>query len=177
MGIYIGLDQSYTSTGYCVLNNKLYLPTPMIDFGICKTSAIDGDIYHRAIKITNKIIDLCSQYPTATIAIEGLSFGQRGSATRDLAGLQYVIITSLRTQLSINNTIVVAPTSVKKFATGSGGSAKSKITKIDMVNALPAFIRDSFIAKGFKKSTGLFDLTDAYWISKFIYKPLEEITE
>lgn len=174
MSIFIGLDQSYTSTGYCVLSNKLYLPVPIIDFGIYKTAATDGDMYERAIIVTNKIVELCKQYPNATVAIEGLSFGQRGDATRDLAGLQYVIITSLRTQLGINNTILVAPKSVKKFATGSGGSAKNKVTKIDMVNALPTFISETFIEQGFKKSTGLFDLTDAYWIAKFVYKPLEE---
>ena len=174
MGIFIGLDQSYTSTGYCVLSNKLYLPNPMIDFGICKTTAADGDIYDRSIKVTNIIINLCKQYPTATVAIEGLSFGQRGAATRDLAGLQHVIITSLRTQLGINNIIIVAPKSIKKFATGSGGNTKIKTTKNDMVNALPAFIRERFLEKGFKKSTGLFDLTDAYWISKYVYQPLTE---
>lgn len=171
MGIFIGIDQSYTSTGCCVLSNKLYLPTQMIDFAVYKTAAADGDMYHRAITVTNNIIELCRKYPNSEIAIEGLSFGQRGSATRDLAGLQYVIITSLRTQLGINNTVVIAPKSVKKLATGSGGSTKVKVTKNDMVDALPDYIKNDFTSKGFKKSSGLYDLTDAFWIAKSIFKP------
>ena len=177
MSVFIGLDQSYTSTGYCVLSNDVNLKSPVVEFDIIKTSAEDGNMYTRAIKVTNAIVALCKKYPTADVAIEGLSFGQRGNATRDLAGLQYVIITALITQLNINNTKIVAPQSVKKFATGGGGSAKKKVTKIDMVNALPEYVLNAFASRGFKKSKGLYDLTDAYWISKFIFKPQESIPE
>jgi hypothetical protein len=34
-----------------------------------------------------------------------------------------------------------------------------------MINALPEAVKDSFVSSGYKKTTGLTDLTDAYWLS------------
>jgi Holliday junction resolvasome RuvABC endonuclease subunit len=56
---------------------------------------------------------------------------------------------------------VVVPGTVKKFATGSG-----KATKEEMIDSLPKHVREYFDALGVKKTTGLADLTDAYFIAK-----------
>lgn len=101
-------------------------------------------------------------YNPDVIAIEGLAFGMRGNVTRDLGGLQFVIIAHL--QEVMNKFVdIVAPTSVKKFATGSGRAKKE-----DMIENLPSEIHTYFINLGVKKTTGLSDLADAYWIAKCI---------
>lgn len=154
--ISIGIDQSYTSTGYCIIEEDI------LDYGIIKTDK-DMDIHDRVTKITDNLIEIISKYPNSQITIEGLAFGIRGNATRDLAGLQFVIIHNLKRHLK--NFEVVAPTSLKKFATGSGGG-KKKITKADMFKALPEDIQKLFKSTH-KISTGLYDITDAYWLAKY----------
>jgi Holliday junction resolvasome RuvABC endonuclease subunit len=96
------------------------------------------------------------------IALEGLAFGMTGNATRDLAGLQFSIITVAR-YIDLINIEIVTPLSVKKFATDNG-----KAKKEDMIAALPILVGDMFRERGFKKTTGLADLADAYFIAKFI---------
>ena len=157
--IHIGIDQSYTSTGYVVLDND-----EVIDFDVIKTNPDDGDVFTRAHTIANRLSAKCNT-TDCCIAIEGLAFGIRGSATRDLAGLQFVIIDYLRFQLN-KDVIIVAPTSLKKFATGGGGSKKVKVTKSMMFGALDDDTKVLFKTK-YKASNGLYDITDAYFLAKY----------
>ena len=58
--------------------------------------------------------------------------------------------------------LIVPPTTLKKFATGSG-----KADKNEMIAALPVDVREHFNAQGYKKTTGLTDVADAYWLSTY----------
>jgi hypothetical protein len=83
-----------------------------------------------------------------------------GNATRDLAGLQFSIITKIKFILQMDIEIIAPPT-LKKFATGSG-----RASKIDMINALPPEVYEHFTKeKKWKKSSGLTDVTDAYFLA------------
>lgn len=100
------------------------------------------------------------------VVFEDLAFGARGDATRNLAGLLFVLIQVLleyNTIYGLNIGLeVVAPTSLKKFATKSG-----KADKTQMVAALPKDVLKQFADAKFKKTTGLTDLADAYWLSQY----------
>lgn len=153
----LGIDQSYNNTGY-VFKNEAGV---MTDFGTFK-SAKANDIYARAIQVANFVADKAVEHNAERLHIEGLAFGIRGDATRDLAGLLFTIITTLRNR-SINVDVeIIAPTSLKKFATGSGKSDKAA-----MMEKLPPSILEQFTDANYKKSTGLTDLADAYWLSRF----------
>ncbi len=157
--IHIGIDQSYTSTGVVVLEDD-----KILDFCTIHTSPNDGDVFTRVNTVASKLKALC-EYDVCSIAIEGLAFGIRGSATRDLAGLQFVIVDYLRFQLN-KDILIVAPTSLKKFATGGGGGAKKKVTKAMMVDSLNEDTKLLFKTK-YKASNGLYDITDAYFLAKY----------
>ncbi len=152
----IGIDQSYSCTGICVLKNS-----NLIHSEIYKTSKT-LDIFERANTIANHILTLAYDYKPKLIGIEGLAFGMRGDATRDLAGLQFTIINKLRFVADFKVEIV-APNAVKKFATGNG-----KAKKDAMFESLPSYVKKTFLDLGVKKSTGLYDLTDAFWVGKLV---------
>lgn len=154
----MGIDQSYRSTGLVVIDeNEKILHSEIIP------SNKEDEVYFSAWLITNNIIQTVNQFKPDNIAIEGLSYGLRGNATRDLAGLQFMIISRIKYENSYKNIIIVAPLTLKKFATGSG-SAKTK--KIDIIKSLPEYALTHFLEYGVKKTTGLGDLADAFFLSK-----------
>jgi len=150
----MGIDQSFTSSGIIILNND------DIIYAECFRTNKKNNRFNRAYEITVHITQLIAKYDPDIIAIEGLAFSMRGNATRDLAGLQFVIVTYLQEVLN-TEVDIIAPLTVKKFATGSGNAKKE-----DMISHLPEDALDLFLATGVKKTTGLADLADAYWIAK-----------
>jgi Holliday junction resolvasome RuvABC endonuclease subunit len=151
----LGIDQSFTKCAYVLLDDGV-----LVNFGIISSSK-DEDIYQRAWGITQELLRFCHERPIDHCAIEGLAFGMRGNATRDLAGLQFCIVCALRFIGNLPSIEILSPTTVKKFATGSG-----KADKRMMVDALPEIVRKTFELKGVKKNKGLDDLADAYFIAR-----------
>lgn len=152
----IGVDQSYTHTGWVVTD----VDGSVVAFGVI-TSDPEEDIYLRAASVAEQINEVIHTHNPGRIHLEGLPFGQIGNATRDLAGLLFVVITQVIADFPAMPYQVIAPTSVKKHATGSG-----KATKPQMIEALPPEVAWHFIDAGYKKTTGLADLADAYWLSQ-----------
>jgi crossover junction endodeoxyribonuclease RuvC len=152
----LGIDQSYTSSGLCLVDET----GTLLEFERYKSYAT-MDTYARALAVALHICDYITKHKPTEIKLEGLAFGIRGNATRDLAGLIFTIINVVQMKHPGMKYKVVAPTSVKKKATGSG-----KAKKVDMIAALPEYIRTKFEESGVKKTTGLGDLADSYWISQ-----------
>lgn len=155
----LGIDQSYKNCAWVVLNKET---TELIECGLIQTSIKDGNIFERARKIVNSLVEIVEKYKIDVISIEGLSFGGMGNATRDLAGLQFLIIDNI-SPLPYH---IIAPTSVKKFAVPNKIKGK-KTEKKDLYENLPELVKYKFGLKGVKKTTGLFDLTDAYFIGMY----------
>lgn len=149
----LGVDQSYTSTGWCLNHND-----QMTHFGIIKSKG--NSTYERAADVANTLVALVKQHKVDLVNCENLAFGMRGDATRDLAGLLYVIVTSLQRECPTVKIGLIAPTSNKKRATGKGTASKR-----DMIDALPEAVLTQFKEKNFKVTTGLADLADSYWLS------------
>lgn len=147
----IGIDQSFTSTAMYVLDGD---KNPMITMSSNKSD----DIYKRAQHIADTVVQFATEYAPCEIRIEGLAYGSSGSATRDLAGLQMLIICELR-KAGFAPTIV-PPNTLKKFATNNGRASKE-----DMLTHMPA--ADKARLDGYKKSKGLYDLADAYWLAHY----------
>ncbi len=166
----LGVDQSYTSTGWVVFNND-----NLEDFGIIGTKPCDGDVFVRARYITDKLKEIANTYNIDMVGIEGLAFGGVGDATRDLAGLQFLIIDSFR-PIPV---VIVAPTSVKSLALAGrpksapiliDGKKKKNNKKKELFEALPEDIQRKFKDKGLKITKGLYDVTDSWWIGKYTLK-------
>lgn len=133
----------------------------MVDFGTFKSNK-ELDIFDRSVEVADFVVKKSIQYSPKLITLEGLAFGMRGDATRDLAGLQFTIINALRERPDQIPVKIISPKTLKKFATESG-----KANKVEMIERLPKNIREQFEKAGFKKTTGLADLADAYWLAAY----------
>ena len=152
----MGIDQSYTSTGYCIGNSSG--ESGLTEFGLISSNKTD-DIFSRARHIATELCELVTEHKVDYVALEGLAFGARGDATRNLAGLQFTIINSMYTHQNQKPCAIYAPGTIKKVATGKGNSPK-----LLLLDNLPDSVRLQFDNSGVKKTTGLLDLVDAYWI-------------
>jgi Holliday junction resolvasome RuvABC endonuclease subunit len=156
----LGIDQSYTSSGAIVLDESGAIVSAVII-----RSDPANDVYDRAVAISTAINAIIRTANPAVVALEGLAFGKFGNATRDLAGLQFVIITNIRRLFPDVQISIISPNSLKKFATTSG-----KAKKVDMHAALPEEIKQHFKQNKFLATKGLYDITDAYWIARYATK-------
>lgn len=153
----LSIDQSYTHCAYVVTEG-----TNLIEFGVL-VSDKNLDVYKRALHLSLSLGQLFLKHTPTEIRLEGLAFGMRGDATRDLAGLLFTIINVISHLHCFNNFKIVSPKTVKKVGTGSG-----KATKKEMIAALPSDVLKLFKDKNYKLTTGLSDLADAYWISQCV---------
>ena len=158
MRLSIGIDQSYRTTGLVVLGEH----GEHIHHQLIETDEPTKDFIRKvgiAHKIALDISDQVRYFMPQVVVIEGLSFGSVSSSTRDLASLQAFIIHTLKAggyQVEL-----VPPTTLKKFATGIGRFKG----KEPMFEALPEEIQA--IYQQYPKTKGRYDLTDAYWLSKW----------
>ena len=148
----MGIDQSLTSTGIVIVNGIDVIHSEVI------CSIKTDNTYKRITDISIRCLDLANKFKPNDIVIEGLAFGSFGKATRDLAGLHFVIASLLL--LNQHKVHVIPPTQLKKLATGHG-----KASKKDMYASLPSHIKDYFVNKKFKTTSGLYDVTDAYFLA------------
>lgn len=155
----LAIDQSLTCTGWCLFEGE-----ELLKFGTIRTSKEDGSLLKRCYLVSHSLGYLVRTHLTGEsdrVVNEALSYGSVGAATRNLAYL----LGHIHADLLKESYSEVAPTSLKKFATGSGRAKKQ-----DMLEALPKDILERFQEEGYKKSTGLYDLTDAYFIGKYFMK-------
>lgn len=154
----LGIDQSYSCTGFVISEDKR-----MIHAEVYKTTT-ENDKFYRSWLIAREASRIAKRFQVDHIIIEDLAFGARGDATRDLGGLLYVLVTKLNViqQYPMDK---IAPTTLKKFATGHGFAKKEHV-----IEALPPHIRNQFDDIGVKKTTGLSDLADAYFLSQIFWR-------
>ena len=151
-----GIDQSLTKTGVVIFDNdsQTMIHHEVIETKLNKADALDS--FQRVAEIASRIEFLCDIYSVSSVRIEGLSYASIGQATRTLAGLHYVIVDRLiRASIEV---AVIAPTALKKAATGSGRADKQQ-----MLDAVPEDDRKQL--SKFGKTKGRYDLADAYHLA------------
>jgi crossover junction endodeoxyribonuclease RuvC len=153
----LAIDPSLNSLGYCIFEDGL-----LYDFGAVQVSK--GLEQHIKIyNISNILQNIIDTENIDKIVLEGMSFGSISTSVRPLAGVYYqILILAYINNLEWEE---IAPTSVKKFATGSG-----KAKKPDMWKALPDKIKDKIEVQYKTIASGKHDICDAYHIGMLFYK-------
>ncbi len=160
--IVLGIDQSYNSSGIVVLDDDKIIHCE------CFKSNKELNRFGQAHQIALHIGAIYDKFNPKLVGIEGLPFAMRGNVTRDLAGLLFVIVANIQENKG-KEVGIFAPTAVKKSATGNG-----KADKQMMIEALPAYALDKFLALGVKKTTGLSDLADSFAIAQITARQHKE---
>lgn len=153
--ITVGIDQSYTSTGVVVIHDDFF-ESLIITTQPNKEDPLEK--FRRAEYIAEHVVGMIASVEGEVdkVYIEGLGFAARGDATRDLGGLQYMIVNRLI--YSGLPPVIIAPTSLKKRFAGHG-----KATKDDMVEAVQQVDQKAYQEMmGIPKSKGRYDMADAY---------------
>jgi crossover junction endodeoxyribonuclease RuvC len=111
----VGLDLSLTETGMCHWQSG---HTPEV----CSIRPSNGcRDFSRLKEIMERVLDGCAG--ADVVVIEGLSMGKAMGKAFERAGLHYMIRYTLWVRKV--RTVIVPPSSVKKFATGKGNSEKN----------------------------------------------------
>lgn len=158
--IVVGIDQSMTSTGVCFLDSD---DVSLLYAEVIGTSPNKEDVldkFHRFVDISTRLVEVIKKNPPGVIVIEDLAFGSFGDATRNLAALQGVLVCDILKTFDGCKVVLVPPTALKKFATGSG-----KAKKKDMLEAVPTVFREFF--DSVKVKDGKYDIVDAYHLAKW----------
>lgn len=159
-----GIDQSLTHTAIVIFD---YYTEEIVDLKIFKSTKKDGNRElspeERIFALNNTVQNYIEENRCEYVFIEGLSLNSNSRTMRDLAGLYYVIKASLIGMGTPCHHI--PPKSVKAFA------LNGKASKEEMFEVIPEEDKKIIIDTKAKKTTGLYDLSDAYFIGKLgLYK-------
>lgn len=117
----IGIDPSIRNTAVVVLAPD----ASVLESFLISTSGLDT--VDAMIKVADEIVAKVREHAGAAVFIESPAYGSFGQAVAQMSGLAYVIRTALRRAgVSYRD---VAPTTVKKFACGSGRAKKNLVIK------------------------------------------------
>lgn len=123
--IVAGLDLSLTRTGIALVSDD---PSFAPVTSTVRTRPADGPVLHRMRLVVAESFAAVQQ--ARHVVIEGLSFGSHGSATRDLAGLWWLMVDVLASaeRITLGRSLaVVDPSTLKLWATGHGRASKKEL--------------------------------------------------
>lgn len=106
---------------------------------------------------------------TECIGIEAIAFNACGTIDV-LAGLNYLIRTTVFNMFPESFLCIAPPTSIKKASVGNGNAGKQ-----DMIDA---FLRSTGLSQELQDLRGISDIADAYWISQYAneYKKCQNLS-
>lgn len=125
--IVAGVDPSLTSTGVAVVGDH---PDDTPDLRTVRTSPGMGlSKLERMRYVVGEVYAMCRG--ADLVVVESLSFASHGSATRDLAGLWWMLVDRLTVRDRLGDPgrpwAHVPPSTLKRWATGSGIATKDEV--------------------------------------------------
>lgn len=120
--IFVGLDVSLTATGVAIAT-AVNITTSRVESKAPKNATTDQQIV-RMQSIVARIVELIPVSDHTIVAMEGPSFGSSLSQ-HTMGGIWWLVRDGLQ-HLGVE-VWIVPPSTVKKYATGSGSAAKDKV--------------------------------------------------
>ncbi|MFL1706592.1 crossover junction endodeoxyribonuclease RuvC [Campylobacter sp. MOP7] len=158
--IFMGIDQSLTHTGVCIISHTPTSTDILYAKGIKVSS--DESVERRIYGIVSVIKNTILEFGVDFVGLEGLAYNMSGTNNaRILGGLFFCILNAL---ISLNVPYdIYAPKSIKKFATGNGGAKKNEV--VDALDTEDAKTL-SDISRIKISSQKFQDIADSFWVCK-----------
>ena len=161
----MSIDQSLSCSGITIWEDNQMVHS------VCVKTPAKIEAIVRIRSIIADIATLVNTYNVKHIVIESLPYGSVSSSVRALAALYHCI-----QNYCLDNNVGFSEahvTKVKKNFTGKGNAGKGDMLKVLETN-YPRYY-EVFSNQGYKKTTGLADLTDSFAIYQ-LYKQDKETT-
>lgn len=155
--VFLSLDQSLSCTGYTLWTNTPVGGYILSDFGTLQRPKDITDTVLQIKWMKEQVAQLMADNKVTSVALEGLPYGMQSTSVRSLSALYFCLL--LHFEKTETLVTVVTPTQAKKCA------VKGNASKQEVYEALPQELREQIEQKGFKKTTGMYDIADAYWIA------------
>jgi len=180
-----GIDYSMTSPSICIFDTE----TPEFTFANCKLNFltqlkkydvkfknITGEYFEyendmeRYDHISSKFIDIVLLNDVERVFIEGYSMGSRGRVFNIAENTGIFKYKLWQFQIPV---MIIAPTVIKKFATGKGNSDKQKMQdSFELESDLKLKHEFNMTEKQWNPSS---DIIDSYYICKYGYENMEKL--
>lgn len=123
MTTFLGVDPSLTGTGIAIVRDGKVIDWNRYGYSLKQTATLEEKA-ERMMHVLKGVL-LAQGRHVDVIVIEGLSFGSKGQSTRDLAGLWWYLVCSLRQR---GYTVLTrSPQQRAKYATGNGRAKKAEV--------------------------------------------------
>ena len=154
----LAIDPSLNSLGYCIFEDGV-----LYDFGVIQPKDKSEEQHIKIYKLTQELSHIIDEENINEVVVEGMSMGSISTSVRVLGAIYFQIL--ILCHINGLEWEELSPTTVKKFATGSG-----KAKKPDMWNALPDKIKQKIEARFKTIASGRLDICDAYHIGMLYLK-------
>lgn len=175
MSLVIGIDYSYKCPSVCALDNSAewfvnykkdghpYPKLPTVDF--IQSSADEG--IPRFIELANWVLNIVKTKMPSCIVLEDYAFGANGRLTQ-LSENAGTLKVKLYEQFPMIPLHIVAPSTIKKFATGKGTATKDDMWK-SFIETFPHAESWAKLChpKATKIGSPMGDIADSYFLAKY----------
>lgn len=122
--IVLGVDPSLTATGLATLVTTR--TAVLVDLAVSRTKPCGAGTAAKRDRMNAQVSKVCASAGAADLVVmEAPSFASKGSATRDLAGLWWLLFEQLmRGDVPVG---IVPPSVLKKWVTGAGNADKFRV--------------------------------------------------
>ena len=180
MSVYAGIDYSLTSPAICVYDTKdgdfcfdnvqAYFRSNLKRFELFEEDNLHGENHEswdlemaRFEDIAEWAMDVMEEYKVKTAFLEGYSFGSTGRVFNIAENTAILKYNMWHNYIDYE---IIAPTTVKKFATGSGNANKEKMHDSFVEENPRRDLKSVLIPRSSNIISPLNDVVDAYFILK-----------
>ena len=181
MPVYAGIDYSLTCPALCVYNTdtgpllfkntSVFFRSNLARFKAFRDGNLEGcnhgpwkDDIDRYDDISSWAIGILKHFKVGQVYLEGYSFGSTGrvfNIAENTAILKYNL---WEEYIGVE---IIAPTQIKKFATGSGNASKEKMYEAFIEEYGDIDLRAKLTPRSTNAISPLNDIVDAYYILKY----------
>lgn len=181
MPVFAGIDYSLTCPAICIYNTKdgtfsfnntkAFFRSNLTRFEMFKEGNLTGENHNpwktdieRYDDISNWALSTLQKHKVKKVFLEGYSFGSTGKVFNIAENTAILKYNLWEEYIDID---IIAPTQIKKFASGSGNASKEKMYEAFVEEHGDLDLRSKLTPRSTNVISPVNDIVDAYYILKY----------